>query len=317
MPTKYKPQLDHVGFDWFNQSNQFHQDLLAVEPEILEKLGFYKAYDCLDPDIAHTEARELINQLSGVISLAAAIRMDGGFKAPNKLIATLEAVEKNPSLIFTHALEPEALCTLALHYQRADERPGTWWWDVDRQENAPLPEPERVRQAASSAIVALKSEAGPGRPQDKVTECLAVKTREIYLRYNISVTRHSELSSTDGMLCQVEAGPFFDFLERLLAPLNRFFASLPKHYYATPISPAYVARMAVELTQDRLQQQRPIRYRKAPEEVGASTTQLPPYTSSPSHFSSCLIARVRILAPEEEQSDERRSLHPRKDKVRL
>jgi len=276
MPTKYKPQLNHVGFDWSNQSNQFHQDLLAIETEILEKSGFCAMYGWLDHAIVHGEARELIRELSGIISLAAAIRMDAGFKAPNKLIATLEAVEKNPSLIFTHTLEPEALYTLALHYQRADERPGTWWWDVDRPENAPLPEPERVRQAASSAIVALKSEAGPGRPKDTATEYLAVKTREIYLRYNLSVTRHSELSSTDGMLCQVEAGPFFDFLELLLAPLNRFFASLPKHYYAGPISPAFVARMAVELTQDRLQQQRPIRYRKAPEEIGASTTQFPP-----------------------------------------
>ena len=273
MPTKYKPQLDHVGFDWVNQSNQFHEYLLARETEILEKSGFYKEYGVSNQRL---ESRELIRELSGVISLAAAIRMDAGFKAPNKLISTLEAVEKDPSLILTRQLESEALGMLASHYQRADERPGTFWWDVDRQENAPLPDPERVRQAASSAIVALKSEAGPGRPPDEVTKFVAVKAREIYLRYNDSVTRHSIASFTRGKDSQVEAGPFVEFLELLLAPLNRFFASLPKHYYATPVSPASVARTATEFTPDRLGQLSPIPYRKAPAEAGARSTQLLP-----------------------------------------
>ncbi len=276
MPTKYKPQLDHIGFDWFNQSNQFHEDLLAIETEILEKLGFYKEYGVSDQDIAPIEPRELFRELSGVISQAAAIRMDAGLKAPNKLISTLEAVEKDASLILTRQLEPEALGMLASHYQRADERPGTFWWDVDRQQNAPLPEPERVRQAASSAIVALKSDARSGRPPDKVTEFVAVKAREIYLRYNVSATRHSIASSRRGKDSQVEAGPFVDFLELLLAPLNRYFAGLPKHYCATPVSSASVARMATEFTQERLQQFSPIRYRKAPAKAGAQSTQLFP-----------------------------------------
>ncbi len=63
MPTKYKPQLDHIGFDWFNQSNQFHEDLLAIETEILEKLGFYKEYGVSDQDIAPIEPRELFREL--------------------------------------------------------------------------------------------------------------------------------------------------------------------------------------------------------------------------------------------------------------
>jgi hypothetical protein len=276
MPTKYKPQLDHVGFDWFNQSDQFHQDLLANEPKILEKLGYGNEYARPWQEVVHSEARDLMRELSGAISLAAAIRMDAGFKAPNKLISTLEAVKKDPSLILTRQLEPEALGMLASHYQRANERPGTFWWDVDRQENAPLPDLERVRQAASNAIIALKSEARPGRLPDEATKVVALKAREIYLGYNLSVTRHSVASVSHGKDCQVDAGPFFEFLELLLAPLNRFLKSLPKHYCAGLISPAYVARMAVEFSQDQLQRQRPIRYRKTPEEVGTSCTQLSP-----------------------------------------
>jgi hypothetical protein len=260
MPTKYKPQLDHVGFDW--KSDQFHKYLLSKETLILEKLGFYKEYGHPGPGIVHSEGREHIRGLSGLLSSAAAIKMDAGFKAVNKLISTLEAVAKDPSLILTHDLEPEALGMLGLHYQRVDEPPGTFWFDVDRQVNDPRPEPARVSRAASMAMLSLKSEAKSGRPAEKVIEFLAVNLRTIFLRFNDSVTRHSVAS---GAVSQKEAGPFFEFLELVLAPLNRFFVSLPKHYGAAPVSAAYVARMAAELSQDQLQQQRPLRYRKAPD----------------------------------------------------
>jgi hypothetical protein len=36
MPTKYKPQLDHVGFDWFNQSNKLIADLTSPESLVCE-----------------------------------------------------------------------------------------------------------------------------------------------------------------------------------------------------------------------------------------------------------------------------------------
>ncbi|MEA2908446.1 MAG: hypothetical protein QOJ15_527 [Bradyrhizobium sp.] len=272
MPTKYKPQLHHVGFDWCNQSDQFYDDLVARKTQILEKSGFCREYGHPGPGIVESEADELIRELAGRISLAAAIKVDAGFKAVNRLISTLEAVEKDPSLILTHDLEPEALGMLGLHYQRVDEPPGTFWFDVDRQVNDPRPEPTRVSRAASMAMLSLKSEAKSGRPADKVIEFLAVNFRAIFLRYNDSITRHSVAT---GSASQTEAGPFFEFLELVLTPLNRFFVSLPKHYGAAPVSAAYVARMAVELSQDQLQQQRPLRYRKAPDARSSSTQLFP------------------------------------------
>jgi hypothetical protein len=94
MPTKYRPQLDHVGFDWSDQSNKLHRDLLALKTGILENSGFNDEYG--DPSFEHiqSEAREFIRELSGIISVAAAIRMDAGFKASNKLTSTLEAVKR-------------------------------------------------------------------------------------------------------------------------------------------------------------------------------------------------------------------------------
>jgi hypothetical protein len=39
MSTKYEPQLNHIGFDWYRQSKRFHRDLLARETVVLGKLG--------------------------------------------------------------------------------------------------------------------------------------------------------------------------------------------------------------------------------------------------------------------------------------
>jgi hypothetical protein len=118
------------------------------------------------------------------------------------------------------------LGSLGSWYQRAGERRGTYWFDVDRLADAPFPEPEQVRTAASNAIAALKAESSPGRRPDKVIEFLADKFREIFLRFNKVIFRHSVLNSRDGRELQVEGGPFVEFLEEALRPLNRYFDDL-------------------------------------------------------------------------------------------
>ena len=165
MSTTYKAQLNHIGFDWFRQPDIFHNKLLAREIILLKKLGFYEEYGGLeDPTFTgHIESINLINEMSGVLSQAAAIRMDGGFKSPHQIIATLEAVETDPSVISTRGLEPEALGLLASCYQRAEEAHGTFCFDIYRHENTPLPEPSRVRAAAAAAILRMKAQAAPGR----------------------------------------------------------------------------------------------------------------------------------------------------------
>jgi len=69
--------------------------------------------------------------------------MDAGFKAPTNYFDA-RGVEKDPSLILTRQLESEALGMLALHYQRADERPGTFWWTLTDKKMRPS-RSERVR----------------------------------------------------------------------------------------------------------------------------------------------------------------------------
>jgi hypothetical protein len=179
----------------------------------------------------------LLKTISGILAVAAAIRMDAGFKSPLQLIATLLAIEKDPPLALNHWIEPEARDMLWSCYQRAEEAPGKYWFDIERLENTPDPEPQQIISAALRAVTKLKCEVSRGRRPDKALEYLALKLKEIFLRYNDSITRHSvESSNGDGNFFQIEGGPFVAFLEEVLAPLNSFLKSLPQDCGAKPIS---------------------------------------------------------------------------------
>ena len=232
MPTEYKPQLDHIGFDWTRDVELIHQSLLARKDLISASAGFKGDETTLDL---------FIEDICGALCWAGAIQMDGGFKAANKIIATLKAVEKNPSIINVGNIEPEALGMLAGQYQLADEVPGTYRFDVFQDDGAQHElDFQQVSRAASRAIVQMQTDARKGRPKKIVLNLLGEKLRDLFLRYNDDATRHSIAS--DGEFAQVEAGPYFDFCKTVLASLNEFFASLPLAYEVKPISAAQVMR---------------------------------------------------------------------------
>ena len=247
MPTKYKPGLDHKGLDWLGQSVRFDVELLATEGQICETSGFNKEFgNVVRLKVVDEERREFLKELNGGLLQAAAIRLDAGFKAPNKIVSTLQAIEKDPALILSHNIEPEALGMLGRYYQRANESSGTFWMDVDNGAGVPCADPDRVRLAASKAILALERLTKSGRLRHVVIDFLASRGREFFLRFNDSINRRSIHT---GMKSQTEAGPFFEFLELWLAPLNRFFASLQEPHLTSPISPASIARRATASSQ--------------------------------------------------------------------
>jgi hypothetical protein len=244
MPTIQKPQLDHIPFAWQEQSDRFHGELEAQSATILERSGFNNEFgDPADAPSINTsrERAKFILELSGILSQAAAIKMDAGYKPTNKVIATLKAIKKDPSIVLRGGVEPEALAMVASHYQRGDEQPGMFWFDVDRADGVPLPNPQRVSSAASIAMDALS--ARRGRPRNVMLDFLADKLLECYLRFNLTAGRHS--IAADGDLAQAEAGPFHDFLSVVIATLNRFLIQLPPCYGAKAISAAELARRAL------------------------------------------------------------------------
>ena len=246
MPTIHNPQLDHASFPWHEQSNHFYNELEAQRLQILERSGFNKEFgDPADAPSSNTEKQgnEFIRELTGILSLAATIKMDAGYKSANKLIATLKSIEKDPSLILAGGVEPEALARVAWSYQRGEEEPGTFWFDVDRPDETPLPDPRRVSKAASVVIRNLEEAAHSGRPRDVMLNYLADSLLTCFLRFNETATRHSIAS--DGDRAQAEAGPFLDFLTVTIAPLNKFFVQLPPKYGAKVVSAPELARRAL------------------------------------------------------------------------
>jgi hypothetical protein len=166
--------------------------------------------------------------------------MDGGYKPVNKVIATLKSIKKDPSLIVNAGVEPEALAMAASNYQRREEKPGTFWSDIDRPDDD-VPDPQRVSKAASVAIKKLS--ARRGQPRDVMLNFLGDKLLACYLRFNSTAGRHSV--AADGDRAQTEGGPFFDFLTLVVAPLNRFLVQLPASYGAKVVSEPDLARRAL------------------------------------------------------------------------
>jgi len=254
MPTIQKPQLDHVSFSWHEQSNLFHRELEAQRAKILEQSGLNREFG--NPGNApgmsyEQEAAAFILELSGILSEAAAIKMDGGYKPANKVIATLKSIKKEPSLVFRDGVEPEALSMVASNYQRGEEKPGTFWFDVDRPgDDLPHPDPQRVSQAASVAIQGLEALVRVGRPPDAMLDFLGARLLLCYGRFNESAGRRS--IAADGEGTQAEAGPFFEFFDLVIAPLNRFLIQLPPSYGAKAISGSELARRALRSPAKRL-----------------------------------------------------------------
>ncbi len=161
MPTIQKPQLNHVSFPWHQQSDRFQEELDSQSAEILERSGFNREFANPGdvPNInAETEGTAFILELTGILSQAAAI-MDADYKPANKVIATLKAIKKEPSLILSGGVESEALAMVASNYQRDDEKPGTFWFDVDRSDDEPFPDSQLFSEAASVAIDKLPAMA--------------------------------------------------------------------------------------------------------------------------------------------------------------
>jgi hypothetical protein len=101
MPTIQKPQLNDVSFPWHQQSDRFQEELDSQSAEILQRSGFNREFANPGdvPNInAETEGTAFILEPSGILSQAAAI-MDAGYKPADKVIATLKAIKKDPSLI--------------------------------------------------------------------------------------------------------------------------------------------------------------------------------------------------------------------------
>jgi hypothetical protein len=128
MPTKYRAERNHKHFDWSKALAAIEDRLGPNRDEILRVLGFYDEYG--NPNEwteaerrdAEIESGLIIDEIAGLLAKAAAIAVGAGFKPVNRLLATLRAIAQNPQLVIEdrERIEPEALGTVASHYDRGD-----------------------------------------------------------------------------------------------------------------------------------------------------------------------------------------------------
>lgn len=247
MPTIQKPQLDHRGFHWCEDAVRLHQALLQQAPAILCAAGLRKKPHDLPQsgkELSEEEA-DLLRQCAGALAKAASIALDAGYKAPNKIIATLKEIAKNATLVFERCIEPEALGVLSLSYQRGNEAPGTHWYDFEGLEGAPTPNAQQIRAAALRAIETLEAEASKGRPKNIAAPELARQLLEIYFSINPKAGRRSAVSSKNGREIQIEDSRLVQFLELVVAPLNQFYAECAAESRPAPVSATQLARVGL------------------------------------------------------------------------
>ena len=192
--------------------------------------------------------REVIEEISSILVSGAGL---SARPSSGEIIATLKFARRNPSAAQNYELPGFVQRHLAAHYQREREDKATYYPDIidvlpiGFDGNKIVPATESIVNAASAAIVVLEDKQTRGRPSSRATHELAPRLREVFLRYNEKVSRHSEWTSLgNGKLFQTESGPFFEFLAAVIAPLNSFL----REHDLRKIAPSTLARTATQFS---------------------------------------------------------------------
>jgi hypothetical protein len=148
---------------------------------------------------------------------------------PRIQIATLIKVIESPSLFFSCELPAAVQWEIANDYQRGDEKPGMFsidvWGDEQTRCSSPLvpPTESSIKNAAEAARCRVALAQSPGRPPNLANRVVAEQLSKIFRSSGHPIVRHRESARMfDGKVVYVETGPFYDFLELVLSPLQRY-----------------------------------------------------------------------------------------------
>ncbi len=227
MPTLYKPQLIE-RFTYQPDAIYIREWLSEHDRDVLRTLRFYDEHGKLgdfqgrfDRQI-YKSANDLLDEITGIL-VEALPRMAA--IPPGVMMATLDKIEKEPALGLSPLLPGEVDWLLAHHYQRGEEKPGTFWPDVMRMypkgfKDTPQPPTElRIRNAVMLAQGDVRQRRRKGRPSIAAHEPIAMKLGLIFLRYQSGISRITDVA-TQGIKTSKERGEFLDFVESVLPPLN-------------------------------------------------------------------------------------------------
>jgi hypothetical protein len=226
MPTLYKPQLierftyrpDAIYIrEWLSENDRDVLGILRFHDEHGKPGDFEGGFD----KQIQQATNDLLDEITGIL-VETLPRMAA--TPPGVTMATLDKIAKQPALGLSPLLPGEVDWLLAHHYQRGEEKPGTFWSDVMRIhpkgfKGIPQPPTELgIRNAAVLAQEYVRQRRRKGRPSIDAHEPIAAKLGSIFLRYQPSITRITEV--TPGTKASKERGEFLDFVDSVLPPLN-------------------------------------------------------------------------------------------------
>ncbi len=244
MPTLGKPQLFETESAWGAPSQQFFVDLFQTRIAVLGPLGFYEERGLPVPETSSKltlEEDEILSPMAGALSCAA----EAARTMPDAVLcASLHEVVADPSLFSARKLPAEVEWTIACHYQRADEKPGTHGLDVwgDQLDDVEVPTDENIKKAALSAIATIAAARKRGRRPNPANQILADRLGSNFRQSGQRIVRNHLPIMRYGELASVEVGPFYDFLNLVLKPLQQYLLEnrLP------PVTIDTIVRCAVE-----------------------------------------------------------------------
>lgn len=230
MPTILKARLTEPETPMLDIWIRMFKGLIPNARVILDCLGYYVERDLQIPsqesELTQEEEEELKPIARALMEAAImSVQMRDGV-----LVATLDKVARNPSLFFDSQLPAAVQWEIATDYQRGDERPGIFGMDIwgDEQTRCAYrleaPTEANITRAAETARRRIDELRTSGRPHNQANRIIADLLGKIFRSSGHSIVRRRE--STGKMFKEkaiyAEKGPFHDFLELVLPPLNLY-----------------------------------------------------------------------------------------------
>jgi hypothetical protein len=228
MPTLYKAELTEQAPATLDIWRRMHEELKPRTHEILSSLGYYAERDLAVPDPSEQPTQEELRKLEPLATALMRAAIETERMRTGTLVATLDRVAKEPSLIDSDQFPGDVLWEIARSYRRDDEPPGMFSIDVWGRDQVlakfpsqiEAPTPSNVKRAAETAL--LKAHRKRGRPFNPANRVLAQELSAIFRSSDHPLARKHQDSVRHGQFVQVEAGPFHDFLDLVLTPLKDY-----------------------------------------------------------------------------------------------
>lgn len=228
MPTLYRAQLTEASAAMLEIWKRMLEGLKPRAREILSSIQYYPERDVPVPSRSEGLTIDELAALEPIATALMRAAVAAERMSPGKLVATLQTIATNPSIVNSCELPADVLWEIAASYRRANEGPGTFAMDVWATENICAPYPldtptcSNITRAAEYARERIQNDRKRGRPFNESNLVLAQTLAPIWNSTGVPIKRHRKDSVSHGKHISVESGPLHDFLELVLPPIQQY-----------------------------------------------------------------------------------------------